>query len=660
MWYNRKNETELKKEVLLVKYPIRRAVHIDFHTLPGIYNFNEGFDAKVFAERLRDAGVEYVNAFARCNIGFAYYPTKIGIPYPQMKGDMFGDLLRECHRVGIGVSAYFNGGLDHEHARLHQDWCLVNKDGQIISGDRTANFFRVMCYRTGYRDHFLTMLEEFLMMYPDVDGLFIDCMVSDRPCYCNSCCEEAARLGLDFHCVNDMEQLRLNTTLDFAKAIKNLAGDRYVRFNGIEDWIARELDTHGEIECLPSAWTYDCFLPNAAYLRQIFEHNVYMTGRFQRNWADFGGVKAKASLENDVWDAMSNAVGIMVGDHMHPAENADRYVYQMIGEVYDDVKRYEPYTENASYVADIGVLTAAGQTSQDNAHCGLSRMLSELKYGFDIVNEFMDFSRYSVLILPDAIEISPLLESKLRKHLDAGKGILSSGLSGVNTDRTGFVMPEWAFRFDGVDNSNVAYWNPCDGIANIPDRPWEQYEYGKNILFYADPDGLCAARYVSSYFQHGWDGKHGLFYTPPEKDTGHAAIAKSGNIWQFCFPVFSAYYTVAPQEMKRMVEYCLRDLMPKPTFLQKGLPSTARLTLTQKGKMRIAHIKTTYPERRGRMDIIEEHNYLPAGAEIQVKGSFRTVSVAPDGKPLEFTEENGYTKVALPQIYGYMMVVLEE
>ena len=58
-------------------YPMKRAIHLDFHTLPGIYNFNEGWDPKVFADRLKEAGVEYVNAFAKCNLGFAYYPTKI-------------------------------------------------------------------------------------------------------------------------------------------------------------------------------------------------------------------------------------------------------------------------------------------------------------------------------------------------------------------------------------------------------------------------------------------------------------------------------------------------------------------------------------------------------------------------------------------------------
>ena len=154
--------------------PMKRAIHLDFHTMPGIYNFKESWEAKVFADALKAAKVEYINAFAKCNLGFAYYPTKIGIPYTGMKGDMFGDLLRECHKNDIGVTAYFNVGLDHEQARLHRINC-IKKDDQAIYGDRTANFFCNMCYNhSGYRIY-NGIMKEVLDNY-DVDGLFLDCM----------------------------------------------------------------------------------------------------------------------------------------------------------------------------------------------------------------------------------------------------------------------------------------------------------------------------------------------------------------------------------------------------------------------------------------------------------------------------------------------------
>ena len=74
--------------------PIQRGIHLDFHTMPGIGNFLEHWDPERFAEQLKRSHVRYINAFAKCNEGFAYYPTKIGVPYPGMKCDMPGELKK--------------------------------------------------------------------------------------------------------------------------------------------------------------------------------------------------------------------------------------------------------------------------------------------------------------------------------------------------------------------------------------------------------------------------------------------------------------------------------------------------------------------------------------------------------------------------------------
>ena len=118
---------------------IKRAVHIDFHTMPKIYDFGKAFDAEDFAQTLYDADVGYINMAARCNIGFAYYPTKIGTPYPGMKGDMLGEIIEACHKRDIGVSAYVNAGLDHDHCLKHTDWLRIDREGRVIRGDLMEN-----------------------------------------------------------------------------------------------------------------------------------------------------------------------------------------------------------------------------------------------------------------------------------------------------------------------------------------------------------------------------------------------------------------------------------------------------------------------------------------------------------------------------------------
>ena len=82
--------------------------------------------------------------------------------------------------------------------------------------------------------------------------------------------------------------------------------------------------SHAEIEGLPSSLGYDYYATNVAYARVLKEKVLNMTGRFQFSWGDLGGYKGKASLENDMWDALMNGAEYCVGDHMHPAGNLDK------------------------------------------------------------------------------------------------------------------------------------------------------------------------------------------------------------------------------------------------------------------------------------------------------------------------------------------------
>ncbi len=637
--------------------PMKRAIHLDFHTMPGIYNFNENWDAKAFAKILKDAKVKYINAFAKCNLGFAYYPTEIGIPYPGMKGDMFGDLLRECHRNDIGVSAYLNVGLDHEHARKHRDWCILNKDGQVIYGDKTANFFRNMCYNTGYRDYIIGMIREVLDNY-DVDGIFLDCMLP-RPCYGDECLEAIAAKGLDPLDDANVIAYSKETLINFSREVKKLVGDgKYLCLNGMPYDTVKDLQTHIEIECLPSGWSYDFFGAQAAYARNIQETVLYMTGRFQTNWGDFGGFKSKESLENDLWDALCNGIGVSIGDHMHPAENLEPEIYKVIGDIYTDIEKYEPWTEGVTYKADIGVLTDSSGFL-DDTYKGLARMLGELKYGFDIVNEKMDLSNYEVVILPDEMKVTPVLRQKLEEHLARGKGILSTGEGGLNPDRTDFALKQWNLEYDGLDESNSSYFRMLDKSGHdMGDMRWAMYCHG--ILIKGTAESEVIAEYIKPYSNRLWDGFHGYFYTPPEKATGHAAMARSGNIYHICFKVFKAYYKSALLAHKGLVKYCLERLLPEPLLRCEGIPSTARVTLTDKEDTTQLHVKTTFPEVRGEMDIVEEHQVLPAGAIVRVKGDYLRAFIAPAKKPVRISPCGNYTEVVLPQVKGYEMIVLEK
>jgi hypothetical protein len=62
----------------------------DFHTMPACPDVGATFDANAFADRMQDCGVDFAVFHARCNLGMAYYDTKVGIRHPSLTHDMFG------------------------------------------------------------------------------------------------------------------------------------------------------------------------------------------------------------------------------------------------------------------------------------------------------------------------------------------------------------------------------------------------------------------------------------------------------------------------------------------------------------------------------------------------------------------------------------------
>lgn len=655
--------------------PIHRAIHFDFHTMPGIHDIGRCFDANTFAQQLADAHVDYINFFAHCNVGFAYYPTKYAIPYPGLQFDLFGEVLRACHERGIGVTAYINVGIMHEQLLRHPEYCRIDKDGHMNDIDPSGVKFFQACYNSiPYHDFLMNVIRE-ICAY-DIDGLFCDCM-NPFPCHCEQCTKDMLALGLDASDEHVAFDFSYDVLQRISKEIKDILGhDKYLYFNGMPRRDFRNLDTHIEIECLPSGpWGYDYFWANAAYARTIQKTNLYMTGRFQANWGDFGGYKGKVSIENDLFDGLCNNFLPSVGDHMHPTYGINPDIYKDIGDIYSRIMQYEKYTENASYRAEIAVLTAS-PGPLGRAYSGAARMLNELKLSYNILHFEEDFSAYRLVILPEGMLVTNALKEKLSAYIQNGGKILSSGTGGLTAPEgwtvtewpdssplvpkpeQKFALPEYKLRYLGADPSNASYFTFTNLPAGSANMPWSMYE--ESILMEADNSADVRAEYVKPYLNKIKDSMHCFTYTPPEKETGAAAAAVTGSVAHICFNVFTAYYNTAMREHRLLVGQLIDELMPNPlTRVVSGVPSTARITQTGTDVYTLLHVKVTFPEPRGKYNIVEDHVTLKAGAVIEARGEYKEVYRLPDMVPFSHEVVNGYTRITLPEVTGYDMFLLQ-
>ena len=622
--------------------PIRRAVHIDFHTMPGIRDFAANLSGEQIADTLAGAQVDYVNIFARCNVGFSYYPTKVGIPYPGLTFDLFGDTLRACRKRGIGVTAYINGGLHHQ-LLLEKPW-LAKQNHEKRDPSRD-HFFRTPCYRAGFLEYLEQEVAELLRYRPD--GLFIDCLIP-RPCLCPACLRAMQAEGVDLQDEGQLKAFAIRTVQEVIGKLRRLVPPTTrLYFNSFPFEAACEHNSHVELECLPTAfWSYDYLPAQAPYFRKLApdKDKIYMTGRMAGDWGDFSGSKSLAAMEHDVYDAIFYGYSPSIGDLMHPRDGLDAALYRQIGQLYSYVRRMEPWTVGSTPRCEVAILRNAPSTPEviarplTESDRGAAQMLSELHIPYDVVNETMDLSGYRLLVLPDRINVTPTLAERLSLYRGA---ILSTGHSLAVGGAWSYID---AFTPDTATDAFYEYKGQVFGQGRVGVRLQSRH-------------GLCP--YVKAAFQRGFDGRHSYLYIPPDTKTEEWAVAGEGNRIHIGFCLFAAYRQTGALFYRTLLADLLSVLLPDPAITAPNLPHTARLALFSSDKGELLHLKITHPEHLGGRGIINAHHELPAGKTVLVRGCYRRVRTLPELTPVAAETVDGVTRLTLPALRGYQSFLLE-
>lgn len=663
-------DDKMDKNEAWKRFP-KRAVHLDFHTMPGIDDLGSEFNGKEFAATLKDAGVQYVNVFAKCNLGFAYYPTNAGIVYPGLKRDLLGEMVEACHKEKIQIAAYFNVGLSHEHALRHRDWCVVNKMGQVYQFDKMNHWFRTMCFNSGYRDTILQMIDEVLAAYP-VDGLLFDSM-NMPPCYGAECISKAGDLGLNPKNDADMRTLAFQNSLDMKDAIEKLTAERrqdiFMYFLGIESCYQ---PTHQELEVLPQGgWGYDYLPSTIRYIRTLGKPYYTMTGRFQKSWGDLGGLRPEAALTHDCLSSVINAGGCCIGDHLHPRCKLEPAVYKMIKNVYSKIEQLDKWTDNAKAEAEIAILAPwlngnhpeAGRGG--TAVRGYSRMLVELKQQFDVVNADASLDKYSLLILPDVVRLDEKLTGKVQNFIDNGGSVISSAWSGLKPDSFDFALPCYkeAISCQGDESFNYTFFHANkDAAQDIPEMGVTIYDQGVAV------NNVAAQQLASlskGYFNlQDWDYNHEYLYIPEKEPIGRPALTRfaNGKVCHFSFPLGIAYFNQAATSYRTLLRNTLRMLLPTPMLILNNFPSFGQATITSQGHRKILHLLAYVPEKRGAvMEIVEEPAIaLNVQAKVRLDGFIPSrLYLAPSQQDIPYTIEDEYACFTIPVVEGYQMTVME-
>lgn len=646
---------------------IRRAMHFDFHTMPTVRDVGTQFDAEKFVASLQEAKIEQINFFAKCNLGFAYYPTKIGVVHPGLKTDLLGELTRAAKQAGIAVVAYFNAGLDHEHAMRHREWCKVDATGMVYDLANRGNFSRRLCLNTPYAEYLLGMIDEVLSLY-EVEGIFLDCF-HFTPCYGYECLHAVRECGRDPLSANDVQETAWEVNRRFYQRVVDLVGsygdDLTLYFNGMPfQW----QPTHLELEVLPSAeWGYDVLPWQIRHARTLGKPYLLMTGRFHGGWGDFGGLRTEHSLSFDCFLALAHGGGCSVGDHLHPRGYQEVAVSKLVAGVFSRIAEYDEWTANVRCLVDLVVICPElrkypGELFDFSSLAGATRMLAELKAQFNVSDHFDDLENYKVVVLPDHVTLNSEAVERLECFLAGGGIVIASGTSGVDLEERRFLLGGGALVYCGPEVHHPAYFLPDESVrTGLPEMPVGICKQG---IAMRSGEGQVLAELVAPYSNVGaWDGFHEDLYNPPDQRPGRPAVVQVGRMIHFGFPIFGAYYDEAITAYKVLFRNCLNRVFKEAILEVEGMPSFGQVSITENEMSFQIHLLSYLPELRGKkQQVIEEPMVVP---EVTLRLRLEEENLgqiyrAPSRCALDTGYEAGRVTITVPHVEGYTMVVIEK
>jgi hypothetical protein len=664
-----------------------REIHLDFHTSGLIGGVGSQFDPASFAKTFKDAGVTAVCLFTRGHHGWCYYPTKVGEQHPhQQVPDLLGAQYRALQKEGIVPSLYTTVCWDELQSDRHPEWLCIRKDGSVmkmdsLSGKALSPFepgWRFLCWNSPYREYVKAQSLEVVARHPDADYLFVDILFNDEPCCCPHCIARMKAHGLDPADPKDRERNSLDSAREFMaflnEAVHQVVPDMPIFYNSrlrvtgnIETGSKPELPYLGAtiVESLPSGpWGYDHFPLFARYFQNFDNKMMGHTGKFQKMWGDFGGLKNQAALDYEVFRMMAFGVAASIGDQLPPCGKPDAVTYRLIGNTYRKVAKVERYLVGSKPVDEIGVLLTDDEkrvfAGGFDAEYGAMKMLTQLHFQFSFVDRECDFSPYKVLVLPDSIVVDPALARRLEAYLAAGGKILASYRSGLDSEgRT--AIPQFPVTVEGEYPYCPYYVYPADGDF-IQDTDHVQYLGGAKTTV---RDGATVlAKITDPYFDRRWDHFCSHLQTPPDKRTEEAEMVYDGKaIVYFASKKFSCYNRFASRCDRDLVEHGLDLLLDEGQSVRSDLPSTAEVTLRRPAEdpdSLVLAVMHYIPQRRTEgIDIVEDTIPLYGRTfSVQVGRKVSSVTDVTTDTDLPFVTEGDRVSFAIPKIDGYSVVAI--
>jgi Hypothetical glycosyl hydrolase 6/Beta-galactosidase trimerisation domain len=591
-----------------------RKVHVEFHNSRFVPRIGERFNADEFGDRLLEAHTNCASVFAKDMFGYSYYPSACGPIHPALSFDLLGAQVAALRKRKITVFAYYMTTWNPELAERHPEWLVLdrNRTSSLPKFDETfgCSQQRGTCITASlclsHEDFVkgeLAHLKELVSRY-ELDGVWIDGSGPPMECYCSECLRQLRGKGLDPLDRRAQHDHKVELHRSFLQRIQQAVkearpgcrvgpqnegsygfGDR----TPFIDW------TDLEALFTDATWYGYYYAPTVIRYARGFGLPTYgLTTRFKGFWGDFGGLKLPAQLHTELATVVANGSRCDIGDQMHPNARLDPAVYHVIGEVYRRIEQLEPYLEQAVPVTEAALVTSGLplQSPCTETNFGWVKLLTESRVQFDIVEPTAEWERYALLILPDGLAVDEPTASRLHAFIAGGGAVLVAHTAGLLAGTEKGWLERYGLHFAGLSPFKPAYFVPKINLTGeIPSYEYALYEGASQ--WRAESPATALALLGEPLFQRSPQHYTSHEQTPFDHTTSYAALARSGRVGLFAFPLGQSYYNQGYWIYRQAFQKLLSELLPAP-LMQSDAPLSTELTLTHQAAQPGTGRKTRY------------------------------------------------------------------
>ena len=671
----------------------QRQVHLDFHTSEDIDGIGSMFDKEQFKRCLKKGHVNSITVFAKCHHGWAYFPSETNKMHPGLKFDLLSEMLAACREAGVDAPIYLSAGLDEKYYVEHPDHAMQPSRGEHkveIKDKPTGKYanesprYHMLCFNSPYFDVLLSQIEEVVRKFDPI-GIFLD-IVNERTCYCKHCMKLARDLGMDTEDDETFKKLGTITYKKYCDRVREVATaikpDVKIFHNGGHILAGRRelayANTHLELESLPTgAWGYDHFPKSAKYVSNLGMDFLGMTGKFHLSWGEFGGYKHPNALRYEVALSLAHGAKCSIGDQMHPYGFLDEATYESIGKAYAEAEAVEEYCYGVTPVADIALLMAESYTKVKNhtADAGACRVLLEGHKLFTLIDSEVDFSKYKLIILPDAaLPEDKELRAKLESFVREGGKILASGAA-LPVDENGRALFDLGVTGAKRSECRPAYINPKYRALDI--APTNYVIYSDMYEATASEGALVTALARRTFFnrapEHFCSHRHTPF-TFEEGDTSPAVTVGRDGAY-VAFDMFTEYSEIGAYIAKDTLLRAIDLTLANGGSLKTDLPSTGIVTLndqTENSRLVLHAIYANTIKRGGdniykmtgsivpSLEVIED--LVPirnVSFSIKTDKAVKRVTLVPEGVEIPFEYKDGEVSFTIDEFTCKQVAVID-